>query len=144
MSIIHGSRGLIYFVHQFKPIFREASLLDDPELLGAVTKLNHEIAELAPVLNAGTPSAKVTVISENAAVPVATLALDHDGSTHVFAVAMRDGKTKASFALAGRSGDETVEVLHEGRVLPASAGKFSDDFDSWGVHIYRVAASQKR
>jgi hypothetical protein len=33
MSLIRGSRGLIYFVHQFKPTFREAALLDDPEML---------------------------------------------------------------------------------------------------------------
>ena len=32
MSLIHGSRGLVYFVHQFKPRFVEAALLDDPEM----------------------------------------------------------------------------------------------------------------
>ncbi len=30
MSLIFGSRGLIYFVHQFKPKFIEAALLADP------------------------------------------------------------------------------------------------------------------
>ena len=33
MSLIHGSRGLIFFVHQFKPTFNETALLDDPEML---------------------------------------------------------------------------------------------------------------
>ena len=51
MSLIHGSRGLIYFVHQFSPKFDEHALLDDPEMLGMVTKLNLRIqsprAELA-------------------------------------------------------------------------------------------------
>ena len=55
MSLIQGTRGLIYFVHQFKPTFREAALLDDPEMLAAVTALNQQITGLAPVLN--TPSA---------------------------------------------------------------------------------------
>jgi len=32
MALIHGSKGLIYFVHQFKP-FNEHALLDDPALL---------------------------------------------------------------------------------------------------------------
>jgi hypothetical protein len=27
MSLIHGSKGLIYFVHEFKPVFKEAGLL---------------------------------------------------------------------------------------------------------------------
>src|SRR4029453_10684534 len=40
MSLIRGSRGLIYFVHQFKPNFREAALLDDPEMLAGVTAIN--------------------------------------------------------------------------------------------------------
>jgi hypothetical protein len=36
MALIHGSQGLIYFVHQFQPVFREAALFDDPEMLDAV------------------------------------------------------------------------------------------------------------
>jgi hypothetical protein len=39
MALIHGSRGLIYFVHQFKPAFKEAALLDDPEMLSAVSAI---------------------------------------------------------------------------------------------------------
>jgi hypothetical protein len=54
MSIIHGSTGLIYFVHQFKPRFVEASLLQDKELLAAVTKINRQVRELAPVINSRT------------------------------------------------------------------------------------------
>jgi len=51
MSLIHGSRGIIYFVHRFKPRFVEASLLSEPELLRAVTEINRQIKELVPVLN---------------------------------------------------------------------------------------------
>ena len=51
MSLIHGSRGLIYFVHQFQPRFNEHALLDDPEMLAAVSAINHQIHDLAPVLN---------------------------------------------------------------------------------------------
>src|SRR6185436_5344078 len=54
MSLIHGSRGLIYFVHQFKPTFKEAALLEDPEMLAAITKINRQIADLAPALNSPT------------------------------------------------------------------------------------------
>ena len=43
--------GLIYFVHQFQPRFNEHALLDDPEMLAAVTAINDQIGELAPVLN---------------------------------------------------------------------------------------------
>src|SRR5208283_2414379 len=54
MSLIHGSRGLIYFVHEWKPRFNESALLGDPEMLAAVTALNRQIARLAPVLNSPT------------------------------------------------------------------------------------------
>ena len=39
MALIHGAKGLVYFVHQFKPRFKEAALLDDPPMLAAVTAL---------------------------------------------------------------------------------------------------------
>ena len=69
-SIIHGSRGLIYFVHQFNPVFREAALLDDPGMLKAVTALNQQITSLAPILNSPPPSDIATVKSQIADVPV--------------------------------------------------------------------------
>ncbi|MGD0745524.1 MAG: hypothetical protein ABSA45_10240, partial [Verrucomicrobiota bacterium] len=77
MSLIHGSRGLIYFVHQFKPKFDESALLDDPEMLAAVAALNRQITGLAPVLNSPAVSNAITVKSENPAVPVATMVKQH-------------------------------------------------------------------
>jgi len=47
MGIVHGSQGLIYFVHQFQPKFVEAALLEDPEMLAAVTQINRQIHKLA-------------------------------------------------------------------------------------------------
>ena len=50
LSIVHGSRGIVWFVHQFQPTSNSHALLDDPPMLEAVTKLNHQIQELARVL----------------------------------------------------------------------------------------------
>ena len=47
MSLVKGSRGIIYFVHQFLPKFDEHALLDDPEMLAAVTAINRQITRLA-------------------------------------------------------------------------------------------------
>lgn len=138
MSLIHGSRGLIFFVHQFKPVFREAALLDDPEMLAAVSALNRQITELAPVLNSPTVAGAATVVCDNAAVPVATMLKRHDGTTYLFAVAMRDGATTAAFSLKGLTGAGTVEVLGENRSLGALDGAFNDRFDSWDAHLYRL------
>lgn len=140
MSIIHGSRGLIYFVHQFAPKFREAALFDDPDMLRAVATINQQIAMLAPVLNSPPAPAQVVVKSQNAAVPVdAMTKKDNLGTTYIFAVGMRDGTTTAVFSLPGWKQRQGVEVIGENRSLTVGAdGTFKDDFAPWDVHLYRV------
>jgi hypothetical protein len=137
MSLIHGTRGLVYFVHQFKPKFREPALLDDTEMLEAVAALNHQITELAPVLNSPTLTNTATIVSADPAVPIALLTKQHGGSTYLFAVAMRDGTTTATFTLKDADGEKSVEVLGEKRTLTAKKGSFQDHFEPWDVHLYR-------
>src|SRR5262245_21018950 len=74
MALVRGSRGLIYFVHQFRPTFIEAGLLADPEMTAAVGAINKQIRDLAPVLNSPTVPDGVTVASSVAAVPVEAVA----------------------------------------------------------------------
>ncbi len=142
MSLIHGSQGLLFFVHQFKPVFREPALLDDEEMLKAVTALNQQITSLAPVLNSPTIPDAATVRSENPAAPVATMVKRHDGATYLFAVAMREGATQATFTLQDIHSGSTVEVLGETRSLSLSNGSFTDHFVAWEVHLYRIAAAK--
>lgn len=138
MSLIHGSRGLIYFVHEWKPRFNESALLDDAELLPAVTALNQQIHALAPVLNQPPAQQAVRVTTEPPEVPVAATARRHGGALYVFAVAMRDKPVKATFTLQQTGGAAAVEVLHENRQLPRSNNTFQDSFPGYGVHLYRV------
>jgi len=138
MSIIHGSTGLIYFVHEWQPKFNESALLSDPEMLAAVTKINRQIAELAPVLNSPTIADGMKVSSDNGEVPIASVVKRHAGSTYIFAVAMRNGKTRASFRLQGLAGRITVEVLGENRTLTSKDGVFTDRFGPWDVNLYRI------
>ena len=137
MSLVRGSRGLIYFVHQFKPKFIEGALLEDPEMLAQVRQVNHQIHELAPVLNSPSVADAVTIES-SPDVPVEAMVKRRDKSTYVFAVAMRDGTTTAKFQIKGRQGIAQVEVLGESRKLPSSDGIFSDQFQPWDVHLYRL------
>ncbi|MHC4170573.1 MAG: hypothetical protein ACYSWQ_26850 [Planctomycetota bacterium] len=138
MSIIHGSTGLIYFVHEWEPKFSESALLSDPEMLAAVTALNKQITELAPVLNSPTIEAGVTVSSENSAAPIAAMVKKHSGATYIFAVAMRGDTTTATFALQDLQGNKTVEVLGENRTIKSKNGTFTDRFGPWDVHLYRI------
>lgn len=138
MSLIHGSRGLIYFVHQFEPDFKEASLLEDHELLPAVTAINRQVHELAPVLNSRTLEGSVKATSSDSNVPVAVMSKQHDGSTYIFAVCMRNQPVKATFELAQAGVSSDAEVLGESRVVKLSDSKFEDDFEPYAVHLYRV------
>ncbi len=139
MSVIHGATGLVWFVHEFSPAFIEAGLFAHPEQLAAVTSVNKELQALAPVLRGPTRSDLITVESANPEVPVDALCKEHGGAVYVFAIAMQDGPAEARFTVAGLEGAGEVEVLGEDRKLPVTDGAFSDRFDGWGVHLYRIA-----
>src|SRR5262245_41508263 len=126
MSLVRGSRGLIYFAHQFKPTFIEAGLLADADMVAEIKKVNQQIHELAPVLNGPAIEKAVQIESEVAAVPVEAMVKRHKDSTYVFAVALRDGKTTATFRVAGVSGKATARVLGENREIAANDGAFQD------------------
>ncbi|HEY3281737.1 MAG TPA: hypothetical protein VGN26_05635, partial [Armatimonadota bacterium] len=65
----------------------------------------------------------------------------HGGATYVFAVAMRDGPTRASFSVKGLKGSRSAEALGEGRRVAVSGGRFTDTFKGYEVHLYRIAGS---
>lgn len=138
MSIIHGSTGLIYFVHEWKPIFNESALLSDPEMLAEVTKINHQIADLAPVINSPTLADGVEVVSQNHDVPVAAITKRHNGITYVFAVAMRNESTKATFRFKHAFGNFDVEVLQSQRRIICRQDTFEDHFSPWDVNLYKL------
>ena len=138
MSIIHGSMGLIYFVHEWEPKFDEAALLHDAEMLSAVTAINRQITELAPVLNSPTIEDEASVSSSSEAVPVDMMVKKHDGATYLFAAGMRNDKTTATFTLQQAQGVKTAEVIGENRTITIKDGVFKDSFEAWDVHLYRT------
>ena len=144
MSLIHGSRGLIYFVHEWKPKFNEHALLNDPEMLAAVTAINAQIKSLAPVLSGDTLNALFPLVppdwkpQPDGEAPVAWMAKRHEGAVYVFAVCMRDAKGKAVIRLEPLRAGMTAEVLGEGRSIKAADGRLEDDFEPYAVHLYRI------
>ena len=138
ISLVNGSQGITYFVHQFKPTFDEHMLLDDPPMLTGVTALNKQIHELAPVLNSPTVKDALKVECSNKEVPVAAMVKKEGGATYVFAVATKAGETEATFALEGLPAGAQVEVLGEKRKIEPADGQFKDRFSNWDVHLYRI------
>ncbi|HTG44757.1 MAG TPA: hypothetical protein VK633_09520 [Verrucomicrobiae bacterium] len=145
MSLIHGSRGLIYFVHQFKPEFREAALLDDPEMLETVTALNKQIIGLAPVLNSRSLDGLIEVKSAPESAPVAAMVKRSGNDLYVFAVGMRGSPTRATFTLKPNAESSGLtQVFTEKGPIKLADGKWSDDFSAYGFHIYVLRVAAKR
>ena len=140
MSLVRGSRGLIWFVHEWKPKFNEHALLDDPEMLAAVTAINAEIRSLAPVLNSPTMADAVQVRPGAADTEIAAMVKRRAGATYLFAVVVRGSGGQADIAVQGLPAGAKAEVLGEDRTLTVRGGKFEDTFDPTGVHRYRIAA----
>jgi hypothetical protein len=136
LSIIHGSRGLIYFVHQFEPKFNEHALLDDPLMLRAVTDLNRQIEAFAPVLNDSSHAA-TTVTSSNAAIDAMSIA--HEGSLYVFAVSLSQSPVRARLQLGSHKFlSQRAEVVGGKRYLDQRGGELMDEFNYCQVNIYKI------
>lgn len=135
MALIHGARGFGYFCHSFVGKTDDAALLHDAEMIKGVKAINEQVTSLAPILNREDSKGYATVKSSNASVPI-DLMTKNDGKTnYIFAVAMRDGSTTATFDV--NSGKQ-AEVLGENRTIKIKKGKFTDEFSSFGVHLYKV------
>ncbi len=140
MALIHGARGLIYFVHEWQPRFNESALLDDPEMLAAVTRLNRRIRELAPVLNSPAVPDLAEVRVADPEAPVAMTARRHGDATYLFAVALRNRPASARFVLREMPDGSRVEVLDEDRFLTLREGGFTEAFGGYDVRLYRLTA----
>lgn len=135
MALIHGVKGYGYFCHSWTPSFDETALLHDATMLSAVKAINYEVTSLAPVLNTITTTGYASVSSSNMGVPIDMMTKSYMGEKYIFAVAMRNGNTTATFTVNSGS---NVEVLGENRTLTISGGKFTDSFSSYGVHLYKI------
>lgn len=135
MALIHGATGFGYFCHSWTPALNDAALLSDAVMLPAVTAINKEITSLAPVLNSKSTSGYASVTSSNSAVPIDIMTKNVGAANYLFAVGMRPGTTTATFTVS--SGDK-AEVIGENRTVAIASGKFTDNFASYGVHLYKI------
>jgi hypothetical protein len=141
MSLIRGSRGIIYFVHEWKPVFNESALLHDPEMLQAVTAINGQITRLASVINAPEYPFALKLSMDNTKAALATTVRQYQGAFYLFACALRAEPTTAVFDLNEMKVQGTAEVLDENRQLELKAGTLRDRFEPWAVHLYRLKTS---
>ena len=139
MSIVHGSRGILYFAHEWQPSFREAGLLHYPEMRAGVAAINREVTALAPAIHAPADPGAVRAQASDPELPIDTLVTHASDATYVFAVAMRDRPSLARFELAAAVGAQaSVEVIGEDRRIEILGGRFEDRFEGYAVHLYRL------
>jgi hypothetical protein len=134
MALISGASGLGYFVHEFKPKFREDGIFDHPDIVDEVTKLNKTITDLAPVLNSPTIIDQVTVDST---VPISILAKRDAANFYLFTVVLQNTPTAATFTFKSLP-QGSAEVLGENRSVEVKNGVLSDSFPGYGVHLYKI------
>ena len=144
MSIINGARGIIYFVHQFEPRFVEATWFESPDIAAAIGRINAEVQGLAKVIlsPASGDIASIGLRDENLnPVPstgIAVTSRRKDCRLYVFATSLSSKPLRAGIQL--RQAPGTLDVIGEGRPLPASGKGFEDDFQSYAVHLYVSSA----
>src|SRR5207237_7820938 len=141
MSLVHGSRGIIYFVHQFSPTFREDGIFNYPALAQGVAAINTQLTSLAPVLNSFTIANGVQTSFAVATTPVDAMVKKYNCSTYVFAGAMRNTSGTATFSGFGIN-QGTVTVIGENRQMTIANGQFQDAFQGYGVHLYQIASAR--
>lgn len=135
MALIHGAKGICYFVHEFAPTFREDGLFRHPDIVKEVGDINRSLIELAPVLNSENLNGKVTVDSPT---PIATMLKRRGSDLYLFAVSMRNAASAPEIFVEG-TGDTEALVLGENRSVHIRNGRFVDAFPGYGVHHYKIA-----
>jgi len=136
MALIHGASGITYFVHEWKPSFREDGVFRYPDTVDEIRRINAQIANLAAVLNSATVP---TGVSIDAPIEIAAMMKRHGADTYVFAVNMERRGAEARLALADVKGGRAL-VVGEDRFVDLNGGSIEDRFEAYAVHIYRIPA----
>jgi hypothetical protein len=135
-SLIHEARGIIYFNHNFGGTCISQHVLRDPcgaEARVAVTRVNDQIRQLAPVLN--TQSLQYTFSPA-----MDTMLKAHDGSFYIFTMLGRGTPTGSqTLTLPDGLDGASAEVLFEDRSVPVVDGQLTDTFAAENsYHIYKI------
>jgi hypothetical protein len=134
MALIHGATGIVYFVHEFAPEFREDAIFRYPDIVEEVAKTNQLIKSLSPVLRSPSISGTVSVNSQN---PIATMVKVYENTTYIFAVAMQNAPSAVQITI-DQVHQTNARVIGEDRSVTITQGTFEDRFEGYGVHLYEV------
>lgn len=143
MSIINGSRGIIYFVHQFQPRFVETTWFDSPDIAAAIGRINAQVQGLAKAIMKPASNDIATIRlrdQRKKAISLDNIAITtrrHGCSLYVFAVSLNSQPLQASVDLLKAPG--TLIAIDENRQLALKGSVLEDDFRPYEVHLYATS-----
>ena len=150
-AIIHGGNGITWFKYGADIGEKKASysgMFRTPEDWAAMTNITRRIAALSPLLLERTPpQPPVPEIVEGPKTdplgqPAVTLLLKRRKNVIcLMAVNAANEKVRARFRIGPLKATK-VGVSWEGRTVALSQGVFEDDFEPFGVHVYRLVVSR--
>ena len=127
LAIINGAKAIIQYN-------RMASHY--PELHIGLPRLTNELGALAPVILSQDYSRKVEAKGDRSQIDV--LAKEHDGHLYLFVGNATPKPSTAVLKLEGL-GNRPLYVISEGRTVVPVNGRFEDDFQGHGFHLYTTA-----
>lgn len=142
--LVHGGRGVEYFIHDFAGGGGEYALLTDAAAVPVKTRLasvNSWIATNAPALNA--PTVSGVAVTSSTAVPGTVLPKDVGGKLWMLVQAdgneshPMSGATDLTIKVPVPDGT-VIDVVGEGRSLTVRGGAITDHFGAYQHRVYQA------
>ena len=138
-SIVHGSRGVIYFLYVTRPIepiaHSHVNKPFTPEFWSALKELASDLSFMVPALVSETAKGMVRPSSPDDSVQCIVKTVGHE--MWIVAVNESAQPVDAHFTLT-TSVDELTVMFEERELMTADNRSFHDSFPAYGVHIYKV------
>jgi hypothetical protein len=139
IAVNHGAQGIVWFVHRWEGEGAERKLystkmpLKYPEIGASLKRINTELQQLAPVIYQPPVAGGVTITG----MPLDMGVRKRDEILYLFAVESQGQAGSTVFEVPVIQ-EGSVEVINEDRTLKIEKGQFSDDFQPWDVHLYKI------
>lgn len=132
LSIVHDVKGVLWFAW-WGPEMGGTLEQKNPALFAEVLKLAKELKSLEPVLTA--PAVKQKFSVSTTGKKLKCILKSYNGIKYLFAVNPYPEKIKAKFSVPGL---KSVETLFENTKPKAKQTTFTQDFNQYDVHIYKI------
>ncbi|MGH3084436.1 MAG: hypothetical protein ACRDNP_10350, partial [Gaiellaceae bacterium] len=143
-AILNGGRNLAFYGGNIDRCWTPA----DAELGWNWTFWNGVLKGLIQEINAASPIAPALVNPGSTRVlassDATTQVISRDGAEdELWVIAARHGAGSQAVTISGLPSTVTSGTVYtEGRSIPVSNGSFTDTFDRWNVHVYRITVPQ--